>query len=427
MKVGVVGSGPAGYLSALLLARKNFEVTLFEEKEVGGVCLNRGCVPTKHLLAYAKAYQKAKEFGLDIKGASIQSAVEHARKGADFFRQSVEKMLEKEKVNLVRKKACVYPGRIIKAGEDEYYFDYLVLATGSRQAIPEAFKDFPAVSGEDFLSFSNWEKVVVVGAGAQGIEMASFFALMGKEVILVEAKNQILPVLPSKIASLYEARIKKLGIKVLKGRLVNKAEQIGEKSTLVLDNGEAIEGVDRVILTAGRVPNTESVFIEEIKDEKGFIKVDEYLRTAENGVYACGDCINTPALAYTAYAEAEVVAKNIAGENAKIDYSLVPYAVFGHPEIAWIGLLEGEEIRVQSGVSARAMAELENNGFTILYQKDGVLQGGVIVSLDAPEAIHLIELFLLKGDLEKMYFIHPSFTEVIGEAFFKYLGKSRHA
>jgi dihydrolipoamide dehydrogenase len=426
MRVAVIGSGPGGYLAAARLAASGAEVDLYEKGEIGGVCLNYGCVPTKHLLAYAKAYQKAFAFGLDVKGANVEDAVAHARKGAAFFRENVTRFLRSNSVNIIRAEAKLYPEKRVEANGESRIYDAVVVAVGSKPIIPEPLKGLPILTGEDYEFFQGAKRIAVVGAGAQGIEIASFYRLLGAEVFLVEILPRLLPSLPEKVAALYEGRLKRRGIIVYKGKKIAGAEFEHGYFTLSFEKGEKLEGLDKVIVAAGRAPATETIHVNQIKDEKGYVIVNQYLETPEKGVYAIGDCIKTPALAYVAYAEAEVCAANILGAQMTLDYNHLPYAIFGWPEIAWIGKLEGSEIRIQAGVSGKALAEHEDDGFVILYQGKEGLNGGVIVGLEAAEIIHLVEAFILKGNFESFYFVHPTLSEVFGEAVFSLLGRKRH-
>jgi len=302
----------------------------------------------------------------------------------------------------------------------------VIIAVGSRPAVPEPFSGLPVITGEDFVEFRHAQRVAVVGAGAQGIEIASFYRLLGAEVHLIEMLPQLLPVLPGRVAALYEGRLKKNGIQIHKGKRVVKADYSNSLFRLIFEDGEELTDIEQLIIAAGRKPATETILIPEIKDERGFLIVDSYFETSEKGVYAVGDCIKTPALAYTAYAEAEACVANILGSKKVLDYAHLPYAVFGWPEIAWVGRLEGNEIRVQAGVSARAMAENEQDGFVILYEGKEGLNGGVIIGLEAAEIIHLVESMLVGQKVEDYYFIHPTFTEVLGEAIIKLSGRKRH-
>lgn len=426
-RVAIIGGGPAGYTAAVQLSKMGLETTLFEGRKLGGVCLNYGCVPTKHLLAYAKTYKKAKEFGFECSGATIKAAVEYAKKGAEFFSNSVEKLLKSKGVRVINSFAKVAKDKKVSWNGVEEYFDSIVIATGSRTFVPEPIKSTPYLTAEDFEKFDDYKKVVIVGAGAQGIEFSSFFSIMGAEVYLVDVLKRILPQIPEKYSKLYEARLKKNGIYLITGTAVINVKSGTTGLDVSLSSGEVIKGVDAILVAAGRIPNTEAVEIPEIKDEKGFIKVDDFFRTTVEGIYAIGDVIRTPALAYTAYAEAEAVVKTILGKPTKVDYSKLPYAVFGKPEIAWAGKLEGKEHRVQSGISAKAYAEFEREGFCVLFEENGEVCGMLAVGSEAPEIIHYFELLPENAYSKDFFFIHPSFSEVFGEAFLLAKGKGRHA
>jgi dihydrolipoamide dehydrogenase len=426
-RAAVIGGGPAGYTAAVRLSALGIETTLFEARKLGGVCLNYGCVPTKHLLAYAKTYKKAEGFGFECSGATVKSAVEYAKKGAEFFSNSVEKLLKSKGVRVIRSFARVKKDRTVSWDDGSEKFDFIVIATGSRPAVPDPLKGIPYLTAEDYEKFDDYKKVVIIGAGAQGIEFSSFFAMMDTEVHLVDVLERILPQIPDKYAKLYETRLKRNGINLITGTAVVEVKSGASGFDVFLNNGEALEGVDAFLVTAGRIPNTEAVEISEIKDEKGFIKVDDQFRTAVEGIYAVGDVIRTPALAYTAYAEAEAAVKTISGKPTKVDYSKLPYAVFGKPEIAWAGKLEGKEHRVQAGVSARAYAEHERDGFCVLFEKEGEVCGMLAVGIEAPEIIHYLELLPEDAGSRDFFFIHPSFSEIFGEAFFLAKGEGRHA
>ncbi len=426
MRVGIIGGGPAGYTAALKLARQGAEAIVFDKSRVGGVCLNRGCVPTKHLLAMAKTYAKAKKLGLKVEPPAVEDAVRYAVEGSEFFSVNIEKLLKKAGVQIINAEAVLEKGRKIVWDSGSEAFDAVIIASGSSPVIPEVFSGVDVLTGQDFHKFKSADRVVVVGAGAQGLEIASFFSLLGFEVIVVEALPRILPMLPEKYAKLYEARLKKSGLKIKTGVTVQSAEEIAGLKNLYLSDGSAIESIDLVIIAAGRKPNTEFIRVPGILDERGYVIVNDNLMTEEKGVYAAGDVLRTPALAYTAYAEGEAAAENILGGSEKVDYSHLPYAIFASPEIAWAGKLEGEEIRVQAGVSARAFAELEKEGFAVIFKENEKLNGGLIVGIEAPELIHFLELCLETGEIPDLFYVHPSLFEVVGEAFLIARGKARH-
>lgn len=424
MKVAVIGAGPAGYTAALRLRRHGIDVDVFEKNRPGGVCLNRGCVPTKYLLAYARAFRRAEEMGFEVTGASIAAAVERARQGAEQFSQAVQRLLAHHGVNVIYEKAELHPGRVVRTASREARYDAVLIASGSAPVIPENLRCEGILTGEDFSSIPDVvHRAAIIGGGVQGVEYASFLNMLGVECRIYELTDQILPALPAKFARLYEARLKRRGIQVRTGTPVN--------SILKTETGYLVRADDEfeaevVMVVVGRRPITDFVKIPGIVDEKGYIRVNEFFETEEDGVYAAGDVINTPALAYTAYAEGEAAADSIAGSSTGVDYSRLPFAVFSEPEIGWAGTLEGEEIRVQSGVSAKARAVGADDGFVCLFAENGKLNGGIVVGEEASEVVHTVAALIGRTEFTDLHFIHPSVSELIGEALLMMQGKSRH-
>lgn len=424
MKAAVIGAGPAGYAAALRLRKHGIEVDVFEKNRPGGVCLNRGCVPTKYLLAYARAYYRAKEMGFEVSGATISDAVEYARKGAEQFSQAVQKLLAQAGVRLIQEQVEVLPERTVRTASGEKTYDAVLIASGSEPVVPQNLRCDGVLTGEDFSSLpADINTAAVIGGGVQGIEYASFFNMLGAEAHIFELTDHVLPVLPEKYAKLYESRLKRRGIKIHTGTMVESIRRANGKFEVIAEDPVT---ADVVVIVTGRRPVTDFVQVKHIIDDRGFIRVNEHFETDEPGVYAAGDVIDTPALAYTAYAEGEAAADSIAGVKTTVDYSRLPYTVFGEPEIGWTGELSGEEVRVQAGLSAKARAARADDGFVCLFSRDGVLKGGLIVGEEASETVHIISALLGRKNFFDLHFIHPSLSELIGEALLTIQGKSRH-
>lgn len=428
MKLGIIGGGPGGYSAAIRAGQLGAEVAVYESKDPGGVCLNRGCIPTKHLLSFAKIYRKAHDFSFVRAGDFTGKAVEHAQEGAAFFKKSLEDIFKHYDIELIPERAELVEPHVISTEKRKDRYDAVIIATGSKPFLPPTFNLPDILTGEDFSKIpTGIESVAIIGAGVEGIEYASFFALLGKEVTVIELKDNILPFLPEKISRRYEARLKKRGIKFFKGVKVEKVAKVGEKEYEV-KTGNANFNVELVMVTAGRIPNSAGIKLKGIVDENNFIRVNDYFETPVSSHYAAGDVINTPGLAYVAYQEGEAAAENaVGGSRRKIDYFNLPYVVFGEPEIAVVGKLEGKEIRVQSGISGKSRAYLSHDGFLTLFVDNGEITGAAAVGEGASELIHILEILVTEGDFSfNPHFVHPSFSELIGEAYALFKDRPRH-
>jgi len=360
--VAIIGGGSAGYVAAIRAADLGKKVLLVEHRELGGTCLNRGCIPTKALLKSAEVYLEAKEskvFGIDATNASFNpegiqawktNVVKKLVSGVDF-------LLKARKVVVVQGK-----GKIVNVGTIEvhtgstveiYKVKDTVIATGSEPAMIPAFKidGVNVLTSDDALNLTSYPKeILIVGAGAIGIEFANFFNVFGTKVTIVEMMPQVVPILKDKrLASLIQRIHNKKGINFKLGEKIENIEIKGENSvSLTFGNGEVIQS-EKVLVSIGRKLNSDGIGLENIgvKTDRGRVVVDEYLRTNIPDVYAIGDVTGGLLLAHKAMKEGEVVAEIIAGKGSKMDYRVVPWAIFSIPEVASVGLTE-EEAKEQS-------------------------------------------------------------------------------
>lgn len=457
MKVGIIGGGPAGYAAAIRAAQLGAEVVVFERDRPGGVCLNRGCVPTKNLLAWARAYREARAEGF-VSGPppSIGPALEKARAGAERFSHAVSKLLASYGIDVISGDAALVEPFVVEANGETCRFDRVIIATGSKPSLPPLFAEVRALTGEDFsLIPEEPGNVVIVGGGVQGVEYASFFAMLGYPVTLVEMEEHILPFLPSGVANAYAMRLKRRGVFIRSATTVLSVRSQKGTYELVLADGSRIEA-DTLMVVTGRVPATSAVRIDGLLDDRGFVIVDDTLETPLKGHFAAGDCVRSFGLAYTAYAEGRIAAENAVRASGAPERRrfVVPQVVFGEPEIAWVGDIEGDglrEVKVPAGLSAKASAEHEDDGFVSLFFREGSewetgdaidgegaggrnrsdgspspdLVGGVIVGGPAGELIHVISALVAQAD-EEALFVHPTFAELIGEGLDAARGHPRH-
>lgn len=457
--VVVIGGGPGGYAAAIRCAQRGALVGLVEKAEMGGTCLNRGCIPSKALLGSAHSLLAAKNaamLGIECSGISMNWGKVQSRKNmiVSGFRKGVEGLLKANKV-------AVYPGRGIaveagkvrvesEAGSEEIEAKSIILATGSSpREIPIAKLDGEViVSSKEVLEFGEVpSSMVVIGGGVIGCELACAYAAAGTKVTIVEMLEQLLGNEDEWVSKLLVREFKKLWIDSLVSKKVSKVEAAGGGAKVTLESGEVIEA-EKVLVAVGRSAVCDGETISslglEMKGEapeiKGqAIKVNEKMETNVGGVYAIGDAVGTTYLAHGAFAEAEVAAVNATGGDEAIgDYSLIPRAVYTFPEVASVGKnerqCEEEGIEVEIGkalfrANGRSAAHGETSGEVrvIREKKSERILGVTIVGAIATEMIGTARALI--GSSEKIMdvsFAHPSVSEVLKEAWEDAFGAGLH-
>ena len=440
----IIGYGPGGYEASLLALRKNLKIAVVEESKLGGNCLNRACIPTKYYWTGAKFQEKLKIFEnygilVEKRGIDFYKAYEKKNEAIKYLRKSLRQLLKSKKVKVFKGRGKIIDKNKVlvvdKDGNREIIqTKNILIATGSKPISVGNLKlDNQFVLSTDYL-LEKLDKlpksILIIGGGVAGCELGYILKSYGVDVYIVELKDRLLPSKEtSKDISKYLLRkFKKLGIKTFFNTTV-KDYDIKENSIHVeLSNGESLQ-VDKILLSVGRAPNTSD--IDEIgieKDERGFIKVDEFMRTNYQNIYACGDIVNSPMLAYTSSLEGKTAVKNIIGENLKVEYNHIPYAIFTAYEIGYIGL--NEETAKEKGIdivfglysysfNEKAVDEGETDGFIKLFfnKEDKRFVGGYILGASASELIHILELALKEGyraeELHNLIYFHPSLSEII--------------
>ncbi len=407
MRVGIIGGGPAGYSAALLGAKKGWDVTLFERKDIGGTCLNRGCIPTKSLINSA------------LHGLPFEEAKKRKELAKRRLVLGVERLLQKAGVKVIGKEARLEERKII-TDDEVYEFDRILVATGSVPSFPPIEGKENAKTSEDALELHTLpERVIIIGGGVIGLEFAFVLSSFGSEVHVVEIMEEVLPGTDPECASVVRKELEKKGIRFY---LRKRVERIEEKKIY----GEVeLEG-DAVFLFTGRKPCLENL-PPEIRNENG-VKVDEYLETPIPGVFAAGDCTGQFMLAHYAYHQAEVAVENMEEKRVRCRRNAVPGTVFTHPEYAWAGEMEGESVKVPFSANGRAIAEGDTAGFVKLFYKEGRVTGIHIVGGRASELI-FSATFMLGKKLEELRWSippHPTNSELLKEAVLAALGTSIH-
>jgi len=456
----VIGSGPGGYVAAIRASQLGLKTAVVEKAEVGGICLNWGCIPTKALLhsaTLANHIRHAGDFGVEAKELSIDfgRVVKHSRTTAARLSKGIEFLFRKNKISTLPG-----TGKIITRGRVEVTAPdgkkqtvdskTILIATGARaRTVPGLeFDGEKIISSREAMVLEKIPgHIVIIGAGAIGVEFAYFYNAMGSKVTLIEMMPHILPIEDQEIVEVVARSFKKAGIKVLPDTKVEKVEKLpsGVKITTIGKAGQNVVEGDLALVAIGVQGNVENLGLEAlgIKVEKGFIPIDRRTyQTNVAGVYAIGDVIGPPWLAHVASAEGIAAVTGIAGQKAEpVDYDNVPGCAYCQPQVASMGLTEekakaaGREIRVgrfpfRASGKSLAMGESEGLVKLIFDARYGELIGAHIVGAEATEL--LAELNLAKtlettaDEIMHTMHAHPTLSEAIKEAAEDAYGKAIH-
>ena len=444
----VIGSGPGGYVTAIRASQLGFKTAIIEKENLGGICLNWGCIPTKALLKSAQVFKyinHAEDFGLNKVEASFDfpNVVQRSRGVAEKMSKGVEFLMKKNKIDVIFGTAKVKPGKKVAVEKDgavtEYTAEHIVLATGARsRELPNLPQDGKKVIGyRQALTLPKQPKsMIVVGSGAIGVEFAYFYATLGTEVTVVEFMPNIVPVEDEDVSKHLEKSFKKAKIKVMTNASVESVDTSGEgvKAQVKTEKGVVELQADILLSAVGITANIENIGLEEvgIKTEKGRVVVDEWYRTSVPGYYAIGDILPTQALAHVASAEGITCVEKIKGLDVeRIDYGNIPGCTYCTPEIASVGLTEkqakekGYEIKVGKfpfSASGKATANGDTDGFVkvIFDAKYGEWLGchmiGTGVTEMIAEAVAARKLETTGHEILKTVHPHPTLSEAVMEA-----------
>ena len=437
--VAVLGGGPGGYECAIRCAQLGLKTALVEARELGGTCLNRGCIPTKALLHGAEIYACAKnggDFGLITDGLTLKFSQLAAYKDDKVKKlvAGIEALEKAHGVEVVRGFGRLTGPNAMDVGGRRITYDKLILAMGSAPSRPPVPGMETAHTSDDVLSATQLPSgAVIIGGGVIGIEFATLFASLGKKVTVIEMMPDILPGCIPEITSKLKALLKKKGVEFILGAKV--VEVVKGRSVRFEKDGVTDERKSAtVIVCAGRRPMTWDCGLETIglaTDRRGFIEVDEGLRTAVKDVYAIGDITGKIQLAHVASAQGMVAAANCAGKSQTMRYDRVPACIYTSPEIAWVGMSEeaakaaGHEVTVGSfnvAANGRSMVMNETTGLIRLIadKADGKVLGCQIMAARATDMIAEIAAVLELGgtvaQLANVIHPHPTVSEIIKEA-----------
>lgn len=447
MKLIILGAGPGGYVAAIKAAQLGAEVTVIEEKEVGGTCLNLGCIPTKALVASSEALsliKRAEEYGVFINGEvrpDLKKIMERKDRIVSTQVKGIRSLFKVRNIRLVEGRGELAGGLKVKVrrkdgGEETIEGDRIIIATGSRPATIPAFPvdGVNILSSDDVWKLSEIPKsMVIIGAGVIGTEFACIFRELGTEITMVELLSRALSTEDEEISEIMEKELKKKKIKLFTSVKVESVRSSSEGVTLKLSDGREIEA-EKVLVSIGRAFNTDGIGLERTGIERGprgEIKVNDRMETSERGIYAIGDVTGGILLAHVASKEGIVAAINACGGNERIDYSVVPAAIFSSPEIASVGLREFQAresgIPVVTGTfqyralgKAHAMGEISGLFKIVADAKTDRVLGVHIIGAHASDIIHEAALAIKAGlkvkDIADMIHAHPTLSEGLMEA-----------
>jgi len=452
--IGIIGGGPGGYVCAIRTAQLGFNVALIEERELGGTCLNRGCIPTKALYSATKLLAQvaeAEHIGLTFSPPQIDLPKLTQWKGQvlSTLVEGIETLLEKNGVHVIRARGRLAGvGLIALSDGEELAAEHIVLATGSDaiQIPPFPFDDPAIWSSDDALELPETpERLAVIGGGVIGLELATIYNRLGSQVLVVELLPEILSTvdLDRRTISTLKRALTRSGITVLTNTAADSFERNGDSIVLRTANGEE-HAVDRILVAVGRRPKTSNLDLESCGvelDERGFIRVDDKLQTTAPNVYAIGDAVPGPMLAHKASMDGVRVAEALAGQPYALDYDLIPQAIFTDPEIASVGLSEqaakavANEIlvgRFPFAALGKALGMRETDGFfqVVANADDHRILGVQIIGAEASDLISEAAIAVQNGlTLEAIadaVHPHPTLPEGLKEAAENALGRAIH-
>jgi len=454
--VAILGAGPGGYVAAIRAKKLGLNVIAIEKENLGGVCLNWGCMPTKalaHTAEVIESVKKSGELGIKVSGMEIDFAAVMSRKDnvVKGLRSGLEYNFKKNGIEIVRGEGRLVSQNSISVrssdGNDiEINAKNIILATGSRaSSVPPFILDNEGIlDNVGILSLKELpQTMLVVGGGVVGCEFSSIFATLGTKVTIVEVMPRILLNEDEEVGDLIKKIFSKKGINIYTDITVKEVKKSGNQYACSLSNGEILT-VDKILVSVGRKPNTEGFGFKEAGidiDGKGFVKVDKTLKTSVKNIYAIGDMIGGYQLAHVASKEGLVAVDNILGKNKEIDYSVVPWAIFTLPEIGTVGMSEKQAqekgYKVCMGTfpfksSGKAYAVQETEGFVKICTDSatGEILGSTIIGPRASDLVHEIAV-AMHGELSIDYIedtihAHPTLAETVMEAAEDCFGLATH-
>lgn len=427
----IIGGGPAGYTAALLSRKLGKTVLLIEKEELGGVCLNRGCIPTKSLLNSSKIYKKSlysTELGIEIKEVTFNfsKAMDWKDKSINELRNNLSSLLNSKGITVINGEAMVLKNSEVKVNKEIYKTENILIATGSSPAIPSipGINSKYVLTSREALQLKERPKsLTIIGGGVIGLEFASFFSSIGVKITLIEYEKSLLPTMESRISKILEKSM------IFTIHLNSKVKSIDENITVFEKNGEEQTiTADYILNATGRIPNS-SQFNGLGIVNNSVVDVDDYMKTTIDNIYAAGDVTGKTFLAHGCVQMAETAVENMFGEPKTMDFSLIPSVVYSDPEVASIGITVKEAIFLDIPILKNNLYLKSNgkylveNGFKdglcmVLAHKDTrVLLGVHIIGTGVSEILTTAVMAIKDGytieQFKQVIFPHPTISEVI--------------
>lgn len=455
--VVVIGAGPGGYVAAIKAAKLGLRTAVVEERQVGGTCLNRGCIPAKAMIHASSLYREAKEssqFGIHVENVSFnfEEILQYKEDTSKALRTGIAQLFVSNQVEVFSGKAQLMKDHQIQIqgdeGIEEISGTHIILASGSKPIqlpIPGIELEHVVTSDQLFLLREIPKSLLIIGGGVISVEFASVYADLGCQVTIVEALPRIVPNMDKDISQNLKMILKKRGVDIITGAKVQNIVSNGELLTCNFIEKEKEQSVEAeyILSAVGRCPNTDGLFAEDlsVQMERGRVVVDENFESSIPGVYAIGDLIFGSQLAHTASAQGMYLVEKIAGHTPSVSLHAVPGCVYTNPEIASVGITEEDakeqEIPVQVGkfmmsANGKSLISKEERGFikVIAHKDTRVILGAQMMCARATDMIgEFVTAIVNELTVEQLLAgmrAHPTYNEAVGEALEEVFGEAIH-
>ncbi|MDD3420068.1 MAG: dihydrolipoyl dehydrogenase [Candidatus Gastranaerophilales bacterium] len=435
--LAIIGAGPGGYIAAIRAAQLGASVVLIEKDSLGGTCLNRGCIPSKTLLCAAdhiNSLKKFSKYGIFASYEGVDFLKLMKRKDITILKlqKGIENLLKANKITVIKGEATVVSADQIVVNDEKIKFKNMIIATGSQPCdLPNIKRDGGFImNSDDILQLKGLPKsLLIVGSGAIGIEWARIFSSLGVDVTITDIADKLSPASDVSISQYIQDEFKKNKIRTV---LSANIENI-EGNTVKLSTKEELTP-DKILIAAGRKPDLGFVSELGLKTQRGYVSVDSNFKTSIDNIYAIGDINGIMQLAHVASHQGVSAVEHILlQKNASIDYTAIPFVIYGKPEIASVGQTESDDAKVSIfplNILGKSVADDETEGFVKVIAKNNLITGAHIVAKEASSLIHVLALAIKEkieiNALHEFIFAHPTYSEGIQEAILGLDSKALH-